>query len=40
MKTLGEIALGLVIAVGVAAAIGIDTIVQVIRSALGRGDHD
>ena len=40
MKILGEIALYVVIGVGIVAAIGLDTIVQVIRSALGRGDHD
>ena len=40
MRTVGEIALYVVVAVGVVVAIGLDTIVQVIRSALGRGDHD
>ena len=40
MRTLGEIALYIVIAVGIVAVIGIDTIADVIRSALGRGDHD
>ena len=41
MKILGEIALYVVIGAGIVSVIviGIDTI-NVIRSALGRGDHD